>query len=124
MVTTHNWSNDIFDSCPKSIQDTGGCVAIDFNIGRWIFFGCVIFGFLLVAYEARKSKKIVKSRDISYAFTNVMANHYYSLRMYESPVWCNVLPSCRVVRPLLLLRPHQQLDEEEGRLCVLRLLHL
>ncbi len=33
-----------------------------------------------LAYEAYKSKKIIQSRDISYAFTNVMANHYYSLR--------------------------------------------
>ena len=33
-----------------------------------------------LAYEAYKAKKIIQSRDISYAFTNVMANHYYSLR--------------------------------------------
>lgn len=33
-----------------------------------------------VGYEARKSKKIIASRDISYAFTNVMASNYYSLR--------------------------------------------
>jgi hypothetical protein len=34
-----------------------------------------------LVYEGRKSKKIIASRDISYAFTNVMANHYHSLRM-------------------------------------------
>ena len=33
-----------------------------------------------LAYEARKTKRIIASRDISYAFTNVMANYYYSLR--------------------------------------------
>ena len=32
-----------------------------------------------LAYEAYKAKKIIHSRDISYAFTNVMANKYYSL---------------------------------------------
>ena len=32
-----------------------------------------------LAYEAYKAKKIIQSRDISYAFTNVMANKYYSL---------------------------------------------
>ena len=32
-----------------------------------------------LAYEAYKAKKIIASRDISYAFTNVMANNYYSL---------------------------------------------
>ncbi|KAG6902295.1 hypothetical protein C0995_001905 [Termitomyces sp. Mi166 len=39
--------------------------------------------FSALAYEARKSKKIIASRDISYAFTNVMANNYYSLRSYD-----------------------------------------
>jgi len=34
-------------------------------------------------YEGRKAKKIIASRDISYAFTNVMANNYYSLRSYD-----------------------------------------
>ena len=38
--------------------------------------------FLQLAYEAHKSKKIVASRDISYAFTNVMANNYYSLSTF------------------------------------------
>jgi hypothetical protein len=33
-----------------------------------------------LAYEGRKAKRIIASRDISYAFTNVMANNYYSLR--------------------------------------------
>jgi hypothetical protein len=32
-----------------------------------------------LAYEAYKAKRIIASRDISYAFTNVMANNYYSL---------------------------------------------
>ena len=36
-----------------------------------------------LAYEARKARKIIASRDISYAFTNIMANNYYSLREYH-----------------------------------------
>ena len=36
-----------------------------------------------LAYESRKAKIIIASRDISYAFTNVMANNYYSLRRFE-----------------------------------------
>ncbi|KAF8558864.1 hypothetical protein OG21DRAFT_1404271 [Imleria badia] len=79
MLTTTTWSNQIFNDCKS--QD--GCFYIPFNIGKWLFVGCIIFGFLLLAYEARKSKKIIASRDISYAFTNVMANHYYSLRSYD-----------------------------------------
>jgi hypothetical protein len=79
MLTSKQWSNQIFNDCPK----TKNCVAVPFDLGRWMFVGCIIFGFLLLAYEAHKSKKIVASRDISYAFTNVMANNYYSLRSYD-----------------------------------------
>jgi hypothetical protein len=79
MLTTTSWSNEIFNRCPR-VQ---GCVSIPFSIGQWLFLGCIIFSFLLLAYESRKTKKIINSRDISYAFTNVMANHYYSLRSYD-----------------------------------------
>ncbi|KAI0774381.1 hypothetical protein C8Q74DRAFT_1368862 [Fomes fomentarius] len=94
MLTTDSWSNAIFNSCPHDDnqpvdpndpekETSSKCVYIPFSIGRWLFFGCVIFSFLLLAYEAYKAKKIIQSRDISYAFTNVMANKYYSLRSYD-----------------------------------------
>ncbi|PWN43028.1 hypothetical protein IE81DRAFT_109130 [Ceraceosorus guamensis] len=51
--------------------------------GKWVFLGCILFGFLLLAYEAHKARAVIRSRDISYAYTNVMANNYYSLRSYE-----------------------------------------
>ncbi|KIM46300.1 hypothetical protein M413DRAFT_441387 [Hebeloma cylindrosporum] len=79
MLTTKNWSNEIFKQC-GSID---GCVFIPFNTGKWLFVGCIIVSFLLLAYESRKAKKIIASRDISYAFTNIMANNYYSLRSYD-----------------------------------------
>lgn len=81
MLTTQSWSNQIFNSCPKT--EDNGCVAVPFSIGKWLFVGCIIFSFLLLAYEAHKAKKIIASRDISYAFTNIMANNYYSLRSYD-----------------------------------------
>jgi hypothetical protein len=56
---------------------------IPFDYCKWIFSGCIIFSFLLLAYEAHKSRSVVRSRDISYAYTNVMANNYYSLRSYD-----------------------------------------
>lgn len=46
-----------------------------------------LFSELQMAYEARKAKKIIASRDISYAFTNVMANNYYSLSQ-SAPFEC------------------------------------
>jgi len=79
MLSTSSWSNQIFNNC----QDIPGCVPISFNVGKWLFVGCILFSFVLLAYEARKSKKIIASRDISYAFTNIMANNYYSLRSYD-----------------------------------------
>ncbi|KAJ6629100.1 hypothetical protein B0H10DRAFT_1987864 [Mycena sp. CBHHK59/15] len=80
MLTTTTWSNQIFDSCTDT---KSGCVVIPFNTGKWLFVGCIIFSFLLLGYEARKAKLIVASHDISYAFTNVLANNYYSLRSYD-----------------------------------------
>ncbi|KAI9507720.1 hypothetical protein F5148DRAFT_981027 [Russula earlei] len=79
MLSTKSWALQIFQNC----KELSGCVAIPFSVGQWLFVGCIIFSFLLLAYEARKTKKIVLSRDISYAFTNVMANNYYSLRSYD-----------------------------------------
>jgi len=79
MLTSQDWSNKIFTAC----QDPKGCVAIPFAVAKWLFVGCIIFSFLLLAYEARKAKKIIASRDISFAFTNVMAQNYYSLRSYD-----------------------------------------
>ncbi|KAL1721777.1 hypothetical protein EV715DRAFT_248728 [Schizophyllum commune] len=79
MLTTSSWSNEIFNTC----DHLKGCVNIPFKVGKWVFVGCIIFSFLLLGYEGRKAKKIVASRDISYAFTNIMANHYYSLRSYD-----------------------------------------
>jgi len=79
MLTTSNWSNEIFKQC----QDIKGCVFIPFTIGKWLFVSCILVGFLLLAYESRKAKKIIKSRDISYSFTNVLAHDYYSLRSYD-----------------------------------------
>ncbi|CAL1701404.1 unnamed protein product [Somion occarium] len=82
MLSSDAWSNAIFQSCPP--DQANGCVYIPFKIGKWLFFGCICFSFLLLAYEGYKAKKIIASRDISYAFTNVMANNYYSLSNHIS----------------------------------------
>ena len=47
MLTSKQWSNQIFNDCPK----TKDCVAVPFDVGRWLFVGCIIFGFLLVRYK-------------------------------------------------------------------------
>jgi len=78
MLSSKTWTNTIYTRCPPQ-----ECPTISFEIGKWIFVGCIIFSFLLLAYEAQKAKKIIASRDISYSFTNIMANNYYSLRSYD-----------------------------------------
>ncbi|CAE6528334.1 unnamed protein product [Rhizoctonia solani] len=78
MLSSDGWTNQIYAKCGDDCA-----VDIQFDVAKWIFVGCIIFSFLLLAYEAYKAKKIIASRDISYAFTNVMANAYYSLRSYD-----------------------------------------
>jgi hypothetical protein len=50
MLTTSTWSNQIFDDC----QHQDGCFYIPFNVGKWLFVGCIIFGFLLVCCSPRQ----------------------------------------------------------------------
>ncbi|KZP00125.1 hypothetical protein CALVIDRAFT_533775 [Calocera viscosa TUFC12733] len=80
MLSTGQWTNSIYTKCNTSNSCS---ITVNFDIGKWVFVGCIIFGFLLLLYETRKARKIILSRDISYAFTNVMANDYYSLRSYD-----------------------------------------
>lgn len=75
-----HFSGSLYDKVQNDPQNN---FRVPISYGRWIFTGCIIFSFLLLAYEAHKSRAIVKSRDISYAYTNVMANNYYSLRSYN-----------------------------------------
>jgi hypothetical protein len=42
----------------------------------------ILSSFVLLAFEWRKANKIIKSRDISYAFTSLIAYRYYAIRSY------------------------------------------
>lgn len=76
LLAFQHFNGNIYDRVAKNSF-------IPFVYRKWIFTGCIIFSFLLLAYEAHKSRAVVRSRDISYAYTNVMANNYYSLRSYN-----------------------------------------
>lgn len=69
LLASNHWAGQIIQANEKGST----AVQVPFSIGKWIFFGCIIFSFLLLAWEARKSRAIIRSRDISYAYTNVMA---------------------------------------------------
>ena len=72
----------ISKACSSNEGHSGGFYISD-DYSKAIFCGCILFSFLLLAYEAHKSRAIIRSRDISYAYTNVMANNYYSMRSYD-----------------------------------------
>ncbi|OXG14400.1 vacuolar protein [Cryptococcus neoformans Tu259-1] len=79
MVSSDHWTNAITSKC-----DSDCVVDVQFKIAKWVFVGCIIFSFLLLAYETYKAKRVIDSRDISYAFTNLLANDYYSFRSYDN----------------------------------------
>ncbi|PWN19288.1 hypothetical protein BCV69DRAFT_251608, partial [Microstroma glucosiphilum] len=80
LLAFNKFNGSIYTEVENNPDNT---VAVPIKYGKWIFFGCILFSFLLLAYEAHKSRAIIRSRDISYAYTNVMANNYYSLRSYD-----------------------------------------
>ncbi|BGP20756.1 Potassium transporter [Rhodosporidiobolus nylandii] len=84
LLASNRWSASILQSdAAKSDSDSSNVLQVPFSIGKWIFFGCIIFSFLLLLWEGRKARAIIKSRDISYAFTNVMSQNWYALRSYD-----------------------------------------
>lgn len=61
--------NHFAGSIYKSVENSTSSVRVPLVYGKWVFCGCIIFGFLLLAYEAHKARAIIRSRDISYAYT-------------------------------------------------------
>ncbi|CAG8563225.1 10947_t:CDS:2 [Acaulospora morrowiae] len=68
----------IFDRWSSAIQPK-----IPFFISKWIYVGCIFFSFLLLAWDIKKARHIIATRDISYAFTSTIAYRYYTLRSYK-----------------------------------------
>ncbi|KAJ3036776.1 hypothetical protein HDV00_002388 [Rhizophlyctis rosea] len=56
--------------------------ALPQNIRRWLILATVILSFILLAWEWRKAWRIIKSNDISYAFTNTVSYRFYVIRSY------------------------------------------
>lgn len=50
---------------------------------KWIFLASIIASFLLLGWDMFKAKRIIASRDISYAFTSIIASRYYSVKNYR-----------------------------------------
>lgn len=63
-----------------------GELKISFQIYRWIFAACIVLSFVLLGWDIKKSVAIIQSRDISYAFTSMIAYRYYAIKSY--PHFC------------------------------------
>lgn len=53
------------------------------DVSKWIFLGAILISFVLLFWDIRKSRGIIESRDISYAFFSVIANRWYSVKDYK-----------------------------------------
>ncbi|KAF9900622.1 hypothetical protein EC991_007082 [Linnemannia zychae] len=61
-------------------------VDLPVQVYKYLFTGCIILGLLLLLLDIRRANGIIKSRDISYAFTSQIASRYYTVRSY--PHYC------------------------------------
>ncbi|KAG0261030.1 hypothetical protein DFQ27_003172 [Actinomortierella ambigua] len=55
---------------------------IDLNVYKWIFMSCIVLSFVLLAWDIKRAVEVIKSRDISYAFTSMIASRYYCITSY------------------------------------------
>lgn len=50
---------------------------------KWIFSASILASYLILLWELIKTRRILQSRDIAYAFTSPMATCYYSIKSYK-----------------------------------------
>lgn len=77
-VSSTTWHNTLYTACGDDCV-----VTVKFAIAKWVFAGCILFSFLLLGWDSYKARKIIKSRDISSAFTNPLTNDTLSIRNYD-----------------------------------------
>lgn len=78
------WTNAVYASADNHCRESGNCpITVKFGIAKWVFCGCIWFSFLLLGWEMYRASRVIKTRDISYCFTNVMANRWVSVRDYN-----------------------------------------
>ncbi|KAI8375792.1 hypothetical protein BD560DRAFT_391923 [Blakeslea trispora] len=56
---------------------------IPFYISKWIYVGCIILSFMLLAWEIRNAVRVMDTRDVSLAVTNPLAYRTYSVKGYH-----------------------------------------
>ncbi|KAI9484136.1 MAG: hypothetical protein EXX96DRAFT_648776 [Benjaminiella poitrasii] len=56
---------------------------IPFYISKWIYVACIALSFMLLAWEIRKTRSVMATRDISMAVTNPLAYQTYAVKSYS-----------------------------------------
>jgi hypothetical protein len=56
---------------------------IKLPVRRWLYIISIAASFLLLLWEGKKARRIIASRDIAYAYTNIAAFRFYSIRSYS-----------------------------------------
>ncbi|KAG0339107.1 hypothetical protein BG004_006951 [Podila humilis] len=79
LLVSGTWSNGLGVDGNKIQFST---ITISFDVYKWIFAGCIILSFILLAWDIKKAVAIIQSRDISYAFTSMIAYRYYAIKSY------------------------------------------
>ncbi|KAI8072908.1 hypothetical protein BC940DRAFT_291911 [Gongronella butleri] len=57
---------------------------IPLDISKWIFVGCIILSFMILAWDIRKARMVLATRDISYAVCNNIVFRYLSVKSYSN----------------------------------------
>ncbi|KAG0340379.1 hypothetical protein BG000_000070 [Podila horticola] len=79
LLVSGTWSSNLGVSNDQiSFRD----IKISFEIYKWIFAACIILSFVLLAWDIKKAIATILSRDISYAFTSMIAYRYYAIKSY------------------------------------------
>ncbi|KAG0273258.1 hypothetical protein BGZ95_010924 [Linnemannia exigua] len=79
LLVSGTWSNNLG---VEHNQISFKNINISFEIYKWIFAACIILSFILLAWDMKKAVAIIASRDISYAFTSMIAYRYYAIKSY------------------------------------------
>ncbi|CAI2167112.1 16117_t:CDS:2 [Funneliformis geosporum] len=56
---------------------------IPFFVSKWIYVIAILMSFIILAWDIKKARPIVASRDISYTFTSLVATRFYTLKSYS-----------------------------------------
>lgn len=55
----------------------------EYKVARWIFTGCILFRFVLLAYQIAWGVHVYRTRNIALAYLNSYASMMYAMRSYD-----------------------------------------